>query len=139
MISFLSGDKKVKIVSATANKLLIVNEAQDITPAKFDKDISPMGAYSNVTRLIGGTVWTSHTFWIFSFFMANLSSLYTPYMWLKELNCQTLNMSFAINKPQRKENIRIVVMERRWKAAQDMVWNLMLGIEIVFFSANGKL
>lgn len=80
MISFLSGDKKVKIVSATANKLLIVNEAQDITPAKFDQDISPMGAYSNVTRLIGGTVWTSHTFGIFSFFMANLSSLYTPYM-----------------------------------------------------------
>ena len=61
MISFLSGDKKAKIVSATANKLLIVNEAQDITPAKFDKDISPMGAYSNVTRLIVGTVWTSQT------------------------------------------------------------------------------
>ena len=61
MISYLSGDKKSKIVSATASKLLIVNEAQDIMPAKYDKDISPMGAYTNVTRLIVGTVWTSAT------------------------------------------------------------------------------
>ena len=61
MISYLSGDKQSKIVSATASKLLIVNEAQDITPTKFDKDISPMGAYANATRLIVGTTWTSNT------------------------------------------------------------------------------
>src|SRR3972149_2083480 len=58
---YLSGDKESKVVGATASKLLVINEAQDITPAKYDKDFAPMVAYTNATRLIVGTEWTTHT------------------------------------------------------------------------------
>jgi len=59
--SFLSGDKSAAVVGATASLLLIINEAQDISPAKYDKDFAPMVASTNATRLIVGTVWTSNT------------------------------------------------------------------------------
>jgi len=59
--SLLSGDKEAKVVGATASLLLIINEAQDITPAKYDKDFEPMAASTNATRLIVGTEWTSGT------------------------------------------------------------------------------
>lgn len=58
---FLSGNPEAHIVGATANVLLDVDEAQDILPSKFDKDISPMGASANVTTLFCGTAWTSNT------------------------------------------------------------------------------
>jgi len=35
---------------------------QDITPAKWDKDFTPMGASTNVTTVFYGTAWTSNTF-----------------------------------------------------------------------------
>lgn len=60
-VSFLSGDNSANVVGAVANLLLVVNEAQDITPAKYDKDFAPMVASTNATRLIVGTVWTSDT------------------------------------------------------------------------------
>lgn len=60
-ISFLSGDKNANVVGAVASLLLIVNEAQDITPAKYDKDFAPMVASTNATRVIVGTEWTSNT------------------------------------------------------------------------------
>lgn len=59
--SFLSGDKSANVVGAVASLLLVVNEAQDISPAKYDKDFAPMVASTNATRLIIGTVWTSRT------------------------------------------------------------------------------
>lgn len=59
--SFLSGDKSANVVGAVASLLLIINEAQDISPSKFDKDFAPMVASTNATRLIVGTVWTSKT------------------------------------------------------------------------------
>lgn len=58
---FLSGGNDANIVGATANILLDIDEAQDILPSKFDKDISPMGASTNVTTLFCGTAWTSTT------------------------------------------------------------------------------
>ena len=58
---FLSGGPDANIVGATASILLDIDEAQDILPAKFDKDISPMGASTNVTTLFCGTAWTSQT------------------------------------------------------------------------------
>ena len=58
---FLSGGPEANIVGATANVLLDIDEAQDILPAKYDKDISPMGASTNVTTLFCGTAWTSST------------------------------------------------------------------------------
>jgi len=57
--SFLSGDGKANVVGATASLLLIVNEAQDISPIVYDKKASPMAASTNATRVIVGTVWTS--------------------------------------------------------------------------------
>jgi hypothetical protein len=60
-ISFLSGDKAANVVGAVASLLLVINEAQDISPAKYDKDFAPMVASTNATRLIVGTVWTSRT------------------------------------------------------------------------------
>ena len=58
---FLSGGPEANIVGATASILLDVDEAQDILPSKFDKEISPMGASTNVTTLFCGTAWTSQT------------------------------------------------------------------------------
>ncbi len=60
-VSFLSGDKSANVVGSTASLLLAINEAQDISPTKYDKDFAPMAASTNATRLISGTVWTSHT------------------------------------------------------------------------------
>ncbi len=60
-IYFFSGQPRSNIVGATANVLLEVDEAQDILPAKFDKDIAPMAASTNATRVFWGTAWTSRT------------------------------------------------------------------------------
>ena len=44
-----------------ASLLLIVNEAQDIEPAVYDRNFAPMAASTNATRLFMGTAWTSRT------------------------------------------------------------------------------
>lgn len=61
VVSFLSGDAAANVVGAVASLLLIVNEAQDIEPAIYDKKFAPMVASTNATRLIVGTEWTNHT------------------------------------------------------------------------------
>ncbi len=60
-IFFLSGDPTSNIVGATANALLEVDEAQDVLTSKYDKDIAPMAASTNATRVFWGTAWTSRT------------------------------------------------------------------------------
>jgi hypothetical protein len=60
-IFFLSGSPEANIVGATANVLLEVDEAQDVEIGKFDKDILPMAASTNATRVFWGTAWTSKT------------------------------------------------------------------------------
>ena len=60
-LQFFSGESTASVVGATADLLLSVDEAQDIDPAKFDKDFDPMTASSNATRLFWGTAWTSST------------------------------------------------------------------------------
>jgi hypothetical protein len=60
-IQFLSGAPESSIVGATASLLLEVDEAQDVLPAKFDKDIAPMAASTHATRVFWGTAWTSHS------------------------------------------------------------------------------
>lgn len=60
-IIFLSGSAEANIVGATASTLLEVDEAQDVDPAKYDKDIAPMAASTNATRVFWGTAWTSNT------------------------------------------------------------------------------
>jgi hypothetical protein len=59
--TFLSGDGSASVVGATANLLLIVNEAQDIVPSTYDKRFAPMAASRNATRVLCGTVWTSQS------------------------------------------------------------------------------
>ena len=58
---FLSGSPEANVVGATASLLLEVDEAQDILISKFDKDIAPMAASTNATRVFWGTAWTSKT------------------------------------------------------------------------------
>jgi hypothetical protein len=60
-IFFLSGSPETNIVGATASHLLSVDEAQDIQINKYDKDIAPMAASTNATRVFWGTAWTSRT------------------------------------------------------------------------------
>jgi hypothetical protein len=60
-VVFLSGSPTTNIVGATASHLLQVDEAQDVRTDKFDKDIAPMAASTNATRLFWGTAWTSRT------------------------------------------------------------------------------
>jgi len=60
-IFFLSGGPQANVVGATANVLLECDEAQDVLPAKWDKDFMPMAASTNATRVYWGTTWTSKT------------------------------------------------------------------------------
>jgi hypothetical protein len=61
MIYFLSGSPTSSIVGATASLLLECDEAQDVQIAKWDKEIAPMAASTNATRVFWGTAWTSKT------------------------------------------------------------------------------
>jgi len=58
---FLSGSAETNIVGATANLLLECDEAQDVRVDKWDKDIAPMAASTNATRVFYGTAWTADT------------------------------------------------------------------------------
>jgi hypothetical protein len=60
-IHFLSGAPTSSIVGATASLLLECDEAQDVQIAKWDKEIAPMAASTNATRVFWGTAWTSKT------------------------------------------------------------------------------
>jgi hypothetical protein len=60
-LQFFSGDTHARVVGATADLLLSVDEAQEVDPAKFDKDFDPMTASTNATRVFWGTAWTSNT------------------------------------------------------------------------------
>ena len=60
-IYFLSGQPTANIVGATASLLLECDEAQDVLIEKWDKEIAPMAASTNATRVFWGTAWTSTT------------------------------------------------------------------------------
>jgi hypothetical protein len=60
-IHFLSASPTASIVGATANVLLEGDEAQDLDPEKWDRDLVPMGATANTTRVLYGTPWTDDT------------------------------------------------------------------------------
>lgn len=60
-IFFLSGSPQANVVGATASTLLECDEAQDVLIAKWDKDIAPMAASTNATRVFWGTAWTRST------------------------------------------------------------------------------
>ncbi len=60
-IYFLSASPNANVVGATASTLLECDEAQDVLPSKWDRDIAPMAASANATRVFWGTAWTSQT------------------------------------------------------------------------------
>jgi hypothetical protein len=57
-LTLLSGAPEANVVGATANILLEIDEAQDFSPEKYDRDFRPMGATANVTTVLYGTAWT---------------------------------------------------------------------------------
>lgn len=59
--SYFSTDPSANVVGATADRLLIINEAQDVDPAIYDKRFAPMAASGNATTVFSGTTWTSDT------------------------------------------------------------------------------
>jgi hypothetical protein len=58
---FFSAAAHSNTLGATASLLLECDEAQDVSPGKWDKDFVPMGASTNVTTVYWGTAWTSDT------------------------------------------------------------------------------
>ena len=60
-ITFLSAAPESNIVGATASALLEVDEAQDVLCVKYEKDVAPMSASTNATRVFWGTAWTADT------------------------------------------------------------------------------
>jgi len=60
-ITFLSASPDSNIVGATANLLLEIDEAQDVDPAKYEKDLSPMRASTGAPVAFYGTSWTDDT------------------------------------------------------------------------------
>ena len=57
-LMLLSGAPEANVVGATANLLLEIDEAQDFSIEKYDRDFRPMGATANVTTVLYGTAWT---------------------------------------------------------------------------------
>jgi hypothetical protein len=55
---YFSAAPESNIVGATASLLLEVDEAQDVDPDKYSKDLAPMAASTNATRVFYGTAWT---------------------------------------------------------------------------------
>jgi hypothetical protein len=60
-ITFLSAATGSNIVGATASGLLEVDEAQQVSIEKYDRDIAPMSASTCATHVFWGTAWTSTT------------------------------------------------------------------------------
>jgi hypothetical protein len=61
-VAFFSGHRQARVEGATANLLLVVNEAQDQDEAVINRRFTPMRASTNATALYVGTVRTSGDF-----------------------------------------------------------------------------
>jgi hypothetical protein len=59
--AFLSANPAAQARGETATLMLACNEAQDVTPDRWDAVFDPMGASANTTQVFSGTVWTSRT------------------------------------------------------------------------------
>jgi len=58
---FLSADESANVVGNTAHILLEIDESQDVSPEKYNKEFKPMGATTNVTTVHYGTTWDDST------------------------------------------------------------------------------
>jgi hypothetical protein len=59
--SFLSAHRSAQARGETASLMLACNEAQEVSPSRWDAVFDPMGAASHATQVFSGTVWTSNT------------------------------------------------------------------------------
>jgi len=60
-VMFFSASPESNVVGATADLLLEIDEAQDVSREKFDRDFRPMAATSNATTVLYGTAWSDDT------------------------------------------------------------------------------
>ncbi len=60
-VSYFSADPSAHVVGPTADRLLIINEAQDVDKNVYDRRFAPMAAAGNATRVFSGTAWTCDT------------------------------------------------------------------------------
>ncbi len=58
---FLSADESANVMGNTAHILLEVDESQDVSKDKYNKEFKPMGATTNVTTAHYGTTWDDST------------------------------------------------------------------------------
>ncbi len=58
---FLSAEESANVVGHTAGIMLEVDEAQDVSPEKFDRDFRPMAAPHGATTVYYGTPWDDTT------------------------------------------------------------------------------
>ena len=58
---FLSAHPSSNVVGNTADILLEIDESQDVSPDKYNRDFMPMGATSNVTTVHYGTAWQENS------------------------------------------------------------------------------
>ena len=57
--TYLSAHPTSNVVGQTADLLLEIDEAQDVSPDKFNRDFRPMAASQNATTVLYGTAWRS--------------------------------------------------------------------------------
>jgi hypothetical protein len=60
-VMFFSAGPEANIVGATASLLLEIDEAQDVSVEKFDRDLRPMASTTNATTVLYGTAWSDDT------------------------------------------------------------------------------
>jgi len=58
---FLSADESANVVGNTAHILLEIDESQDVSTEKYNKEFKPMGATTNATTVHYGTTWDDST------------------------------------------------------------------------------
>ena len=56
---FLSADGSSSVVGHTADIVLEIDEAQDVSKEKYSREFRPMGSATNVTTILYGTTWDS--------------------------------------------------------------------------------
>ncbi len=60
-VHFLSAEESSNVVGATADLLLEIDEAQDVSEEKYFKDFRPMASTANTTAVLYGTAWGDDT------------------------------------------------------------------------------
>ncbi|GCE13301.1 phage terminase large subunit family protein [Tengunoibacter tsumagoiensis] len=60
-VMFFSAAPESNVVGATASLLLEIDEAQDVSAEKFDRDFRPMASTTNATTVLYGTAWSDRT------------------------------------------------------------------------------